>query len=74
MNQAKSGKSGGVSVNAALLTSAVAFVNFFWGTIHNNPVQPKWKLAATPEEYKYSSALFYQTGNDEFGFLEHYKG
>ena len=42
--------------------------------IHNNPVQPKWKLAATPEEYKYSSALFYQTGNDEFGFLVHYKG
>jgi len=42
--------------------------------IHNNPVQPKWNLAATPEEYKYSSALFYQTGNDEFGFLEHYKG
>ena len=42
--------------------------------IHNNPLQPKWKLAATAEGYKYSSALFYETGKDEFGFLEHYKG
>ena len=42
--------------------------------IHNNPIQHKWKLATLPEEYKYSSALFYQTGKDEFGFLEHYKG
>lgn len=42
--------------------------------IHNNPLQPKWKLVAMPEDYKYSSALFYETGKDEFGFLEHYKG
>ena len=42
--------------------------------VHNNPVQSKWKLSATPEQYKYSSALFYETGADEFGFLEHYKG
>ncbi len=28
--------------------------------IHNNPIQDKWKLSATPEEYKYSSALFYE--------------
>jgi REP element-mobilizing transposase RayT len=42
--------------------------------IHNNPVQLKWKLAAIPEDYKYSSALFYETGHDEFYFLEHYKG
>ena len=42
--------------------------------IHNNPLQPKWKLAASPEDYKYSSALFYETGKDAFEFLEHYKG
>ena len=27
-----------------------------------------------PEQYKYSSALFYQAGIDEFGLLQHYKG
>jgi putative transposase len=42
--------------------------------IHNNPVQSKWKLAELPEQYKYSSALFYEQGIDEFGLLEHYKG
>jgi putative transposase len=25
-----------------------------------------------PEEYKYSSARFYETGDDEFGFLTHH--
>ena len=42
--------------------------------IHNNPLQSKWKLADFPEQYKYSSALFYEHGTDEFGLLEHYKG
>ena len=37
--------------------------------IHDNPVQPKWKLADYPEEYKYSSAKYYASGLDEFGFL-----
>jgi putative transposase len=36
-------------------------------------LQPKWKFAILPEDYKYSSALFYETGKDEFEFLEHYK-
>jgi REP element-mobilizing transposase RayT len=27
----------------------------------------------TPEEYKYSSAVFYETGFDNWGFLTHYK-
>ena len=40
--------------------------------IHSNPVQEKWKLAELPEGYKYSSAKFYETGVDEFGFLAHY--
>jgi hypothetical protein len=26
-----------------------------------------------PEDYKYSSANFYETGIDEFGLLTHYK-
>lgn len=42
--------------------------------IHNNPIQDKWKLSPTPTEYKYSSALFYETGNDVFGILEQYAG
>ena len=40
--------------------------------IHNNPIQEKWKLAEFPEEYKYSSAKFYQTGIDDFGFIKHF--
>ncbi len=39
--------------------------------IHNNPVQGKWMLADSPIDYKYSSAKFYETGIDEFGFLTH---
>jgi len=30
-------------------------------------------LCAFPEEYKYSSAKFYERGIDEFGFLTHWK-
>ena len=41
--------------------------------IHDNPVQNKWKLAELPEQYKYSSALFYENGVDEFALLKHYK-
>jgi REP element-mobilizing transposase RayT len=37
--------------------------------IHNNPLQEKWQLAATPDDYRYSSARFYETGIDEFGIL-----
>ena len=39
--------------------------------IHWNPV--KAGLCKLPEEYKYSSALFYETGIDNWGFLEHYR-
>ena len=37
--------------------------------LHANPCQPHWHLAAQPENYHYSSAKFYETGVDEFGFL-----
>ena len=40
--------------------------------IHNNPLQPKWKLAILPENYKYSSASFYEKGIDDWDFLTHY--
>jgi putative transposase len=39
--------------------------------IHNNPCQGKWMLAESPIHYKYSSAIFYETGIDDFGFLSH---
>jgi putative transposase len=42
--------------------------------IHNNPLQPHWMLSAFPEEYKFSSASFYETGTDNFSFIKHYKG
>jgi len=41
--------------------------------IHNNPIQEKWKLAALPEEYFYSSGRFYFENVNEFGFLSHYR-
>jgi putative transposase len=40
--------------------------------IHNNPLQEKWSLTKRPEDYKWSSAAFYETGIDSFGFLTHY--
>ena len=39
--------------------------------IYWNPV--KAGLCKLPEEYKYSSALFYKSGIDNWGFLTHYK-
>ena len=41
--------------------------------IHYNPVKHPWNLVQHPEDYKYSSAKFYETGIDEFGLLTHYK-
>lgn len=41
--------------------------------IHNNPLQERWNLAVTAEDYKYSSARFYGLSIDEFGFLTHWQ-
>lgn len=41
------------------------------GYVHSNPV--KAGLCEVPENYKYSSARFYETGIDEHGFLKHFK-
>lgn len=39
--------------------------------IHWNPV--KAGLCKMPEDYKYSSEKFHETGIDDFGFITHYK-
>ena len=39
--------------------------------IHWNPVRAG--MCTLPEEYKYSSALFYETGIDNWDFLSHYR-
>ncbi len=38
--------------------------------IHENPV--KAGLCKLPEEYVFSSAYFYETGEDNWGFMSHY--
>jgi REP element-mobilizing transposase RayT len=39
---------------------------------HFNPCQPHWNLSDLPENYKYSSAGFYETGVKNFSFLTHF--
>ena len=39
--------------------------------IHRNPIHEKWKLCKYPVDYKYSTAMFYETGKDNWGFLTH---
>mgnify|MGYP001795908321 CR=1 FL=1 len=39
--------------------------------IHINPIKHPWNLVQRPEDYKYSSAKFYEIGVDEFGLLTH---
>ncbi|MEB2784728.1 transposase [Algoriphagus persicinus] len=41
--------------------------------LHLNPLQSHWNLANRPEDYKWSSAAFYEIGVDEFGFLTDYR-
>lgn len=38
--------------------------------IHANPVTGNWKLAREDIAYIYSSAKFYDSGNNDFGFLK----
>jgi len=37
--------------------------------IHNNPLQNKWKLCASPEDYEWSSASYYLREQKTFNFL-----
>lgn len=41
--------------------------------IHENPLQGRWQLCENPEDYEWSSARFYETGIDNFGFLTDYR-
>jgi len=36
-----------------------------------NPLAEHWQLADNPVDYFYSSAKYYETGMDDFGFLNH---
>ena len=36
-----------------------------------NPLQPHWQLCKEPADYRFSSAKFYETGEDEFKILTH---
>jgi putative transposase len=40
--------------------------------MHFNPLQSHWQLCRLPEEYRFSSASFYENNKDEFGILTHY--
>lgn len=40
--------------------------------IHLNPLQERWNLSSTPEDYFWSSARFYERDKDDFGILTHY--
>ena len=40
--------------------------------IHNNPLQERWSLVQNASDYFYSSAKYYETEIDDFGFLNHY--
>ncbi|MEM9324760.1 MAG: hypothetical protein AAGA85_03855 [Bacteroidota bacterium] len=39
--------------------------------IHDNPVKAGY--CSSPEEYHYSSASFYESGVDDFGFISHHE-
>ncbi len=41
--------------------------------IHLNPLQSHWNLVTSPENYRWSSASFYEKGIDEFGILTDYR-
>ena len=42
--------------------------------IHSNPIHWKWRLADLPENYRFSSAKYYESGVDENMILTHYRG
>ena len=41
--------------------------------IHLNPLQEHWNLESKPQDYKWSSACFYETGIDEFNIITDYR-
>lgn len=57
------------SLSVPIWTEAVLIQKLNY--IHLNPVRAG--LCRQPENYYYSSARYYKTGVDDFGFLSHYK-
>jgi len=41
--------------------------------IHLNPLQEKWSLVKYPEDYRWSSASYYELGKDEFNIITDYR-
>ena len=51
-----------------------AFVLQKLNYIHHNPCQSHWNLAALPQDYKWSSAAFYELNLGEpYNWLTHYR-
>ena len=57
---------------AIALSSHIAFIQKM-EYIHSNPLKEKWQLAKLPEDYRWSSAAFYEHGMDEFGIITDYR-
>ncbi|HEY0670257.1 MAG TPA: transposase [Sphingobacteriaceae bacterium] len=57
------------SLAVRLFSQKMAFQKLDY--IHANPIAPHWQLAPSPEEYRFSSAAFYETGVDEFNLITH---
>ena len=55
------------SLAIELYTRSVAIQKLNY--VHANPVRGKWKLSKDDIAYPFSSALYYETGVDNFGFL-----
>ncbi len=58
------------SLNVELFTESTFMQKLNY--IHQNPFAAG--LVTNPEDYKYSSAKFYEFAIDEFGFITHYSG
>lgn len=60
------------SLSKPIVSREMAFQKLEY--IHLNPVRDKWDLAKNPEDYFYSSAAYYQNGDNNFPFLVHLHG
>jgi len=56
------------SLATVLYTRKIAFQKL--DNIHTDPLAERWNLCKSPIDYQYSSAAFYETGIDGFGFLK----
>ena len=56
------------SLAVHLYTKKVAFQKLDY--VHRNPLSERWNLCTRPEDYKFSSANFYEAGKEDFKFLK----